>query len=430
MLLRAGVALSLPLVLTRCGAPEDRGGLVPDPDGLLDLPEGFTYRVLQSRGDAMTDGYLVPGAPDGMGCFPGPDAASWVLMRNHELGTGGDGPYRPDQSAPPEAYDPRVLGGVTRLVVDAETLAVRSSNLVLAGTARNCAGGTSPWGWLTCEEDVSEGHGYVFLTDPLAEAVRPPRRVRPWGRMNHEAAVVHPATGIAYLTEDREDACFYRFVPDAPDEMPDDAATGRLQALRIVGQLARDLNVDLAAGARLAAEWVDLPDPLAADDSLRRQGRDAGAAIFRRGEGVFLDGDAVLLCATTGGPQGAGQIWKYTPADGAGGELALVAQSEDRTRLDMPDNLCVAPWGDIVIAEDGADLRWPEEHLRVITPGGQIVNLARNARSQGEFAGVCFSPDASVLFCNLQRDGLTVAIRGPFEGLAARRGSSAASRKR
>src|SRR5690606_39903109 len=45
------------------------GPLVPDPAGLLDLPPGFSYRVLSSLGDPMDDGSTVPNAADGMGCF-------------------------------------------------------------------------------------------------------------------------------------------------------------------------------------------------------------------------------------------------------------------------------------------------------------------------------------------------------------------------
>ena len=37
--------------------------------GLIDLPQGFTYRVLSSLGEAMSDGGTVPDQADGMGCF-------------------------------------------------------------------------------------------------------------------------------------------------------------------------------------------------------------------------------------------------------------------------------------------------------------------------------------------------------------------------
>ena len=64
---------------------------------------------------------------------------------------------------------------MTRVVLDAATLTRVSSNQVLEGTSRNCAGGVSPWGWLSCEEDVSPDHGYVYLCSPSATKVRPAR---------------------------------------------------------------------------------------------------------------------------------------------------------------------------------------------------------------------------------------------------------------
>ena len=44
-----------------CSAPAYRpklkayGPLVEDPDGILDLPEGFTYKIISALGDKMTD---------------------------------------------------------------------------------------------------------------------------------------------------------------------------------------------------------------------------------------------------------------------------------------------------------------------------------------------------------------------------------------
>ncbi len=64
------------------------GPLRPDPAGLLDLPDGFSYRVLSRWGAQMDDGLLVPGLHDGMGCFPGPPGAppsAVTLLRNHEV---------------------------------------------------------------------------------------------------------------------------------------------------------------------------------------------------------------------------------------------------------------------------------------------------------------------------------------------------------
>jgi hypothetical protein len=419
-LLKAGTALALPWLLGRCGLPENEEGLRPDPDGILDLPEGFRYHLLERRGDPMSDGFRVPGQPDGMGCFAGPPGSNTlVLMRNHELEPGQDtlSPYTGARGRPTQAYRPgdNSPGGVSRVVVDATSFARVSSNLVLVGSSRNCAGGASPWGWLTCEESVTEGHGYVFLCDPLADSVQDAVRIPALGKMNHEAAVVDPTSFITYLTEDRGDGCFYRFVPESPGERLGPESRGRLQALRIEAEPRRDMNVGVEPGATFLADWVDLPRPGAEDDSLRAQGAERGAALFRRGEGIFFHEGSVYFCATTGGPESGGQLWRYTPSGLQGGTLRLLAQSRDRSVLDMPDNLCVAPWGDVVLAEDGADLRWPDEHLRILTPSGQVKNLARNAMGAGELAGVCLSPDGQALFVNMQGDGITLVITGPFQ---------------
>lgn len=420
-LLRAGASLALPFVLSRCNLPESTEGLRSDPAGILELPEGFSYRILERQGDPMDDGFRVPGKPDGMGCFAGPPGSNTlVLMRNHELEPGQDAMGPSPQGQPPTSlmYRPEDLspGGVSRVVVEASTFTRLSSNLVLAGSMRNCAGGSSPWGWLTCEETLEEGHGYVFLCDPAASSLRAPVPIPALGRMNHEAAVVDPETFVTYLTEDRGDSCFYRFVPETPGARLGLESRGRLQALRIASTFRRDMNAKVERGDTFPVDWVDLPDPGAEDDSLRQQGAGLGAALFRRGEGLFIHEGAVLFSATTGGPKAGGQIWRYQPSGPQGGTLELLAQADDRRRLDMPDNLCVAPWGDVVMAEDGDSPLLPDELLRILTPSGEVRNLARNMLgSGGEFAGVCFSPDGRALFANLQSDGLTVVITGPFQ---------------
>ena len=63
------------------------GPLRPDPEGLLDLPESFHYRVISRVGQDMDDGFVVPGRPDGMHAFPG-DGGRTILLRNHELNPG------------------------------------------------------------------------------------------------------------------------------------------------------------------------------------------------------------------------------------------------------------------------------------------------------------------------------------------------------
>jgi len=63
---------------------EGYGALIPDPKGMIDLPPGFRYQVISQAGETMSDGLLVPGKADGMGCFA-LDAERVLLVRNHEL---------------------------------------------------------------------------------------------------------------------------------------------------------------------------------------------------------------------------------------------------------------------------------------------------------------------------------------------------------
>ena len=408
-------AAALPFLFQRRLAPAAvRSPLVPDPRGILDLAPGLSYRIVDRTFDPMTDGHRVPACPDGMACFSGP-GDTWVLMRNHELGDNlALGPCR---GAPvPEAYDPRAAGGVTRVVLDARTGQRLSSNLVLAGTLRNCAGGASPWGWISCEETMESGHGYAFLCNTNTDRVLPAKRLTGYGRFRHEAAAVDPRTSIAYLTEDQGDGCIYRFLP-ADRRRP---FTGRLQALKHSQQPNYALSSSLEAGTSIPVSWVDVPEPDSRTDDLRHQAASAGAATLSRGEGIWFAGNVVYICSTDGGKAGRGQILALDVSQAERETIRLMVESPGAATLNMPDNITVAPWGDVIVAEDG----WGAAHLRAITPRGGIYDIARNAKSQGELAGVCFSPDGSTLFANMQLDGLTLAITGTFPGHSARRVAS------
>jgi secreted PhoX family phosphatase len=183
------------------------------------------------------------------------------------------------------------------------------------------------------------------------------------------------------------------------------------------GAAAFDAN-QLKLGQRLPIDWVDVDEPDPAEDNVRLQARARGAARFARTEGLWLSGSELYMCATLGGPIGRGQILRVEHT-AATPTLSVVAQSSDPNVLDMPDNITVSPNGELFVAEDGLE----GNSLRRVTRRGEVLEFARNRKSQSELTGPCFSPDGSTLFVNLQHDGLTLAVRGPFAALA---GQSAA----
>lgn len=441
------------------------GPLVPDPQGLLDLPAGFTYVALSTAisgavddarfSQKLTDGEPVPCLHDGMGAFEGPDGVT-ILVRNHELRP-GDFPRVDEARARP--YDPLGAGGTTTLWVDRERRLLRAFPS-LSGTFRNCAGGVTPWGsWLTCEEctympgprdatsqdqrsDVEKPHGYAFEVDARAEGLVEPVPLRAMGRFYREAVAVDPKTGFVYQSEDRDDGLLYRFRPRVivdrekkPKQLGlgDLAKGGVLEALRIIerpsARTQNRVSRDFETGSRFGVDWVTIPDvdppmdmerdptdpspdplrrrPRTAPGSVRGQGFQLGAAQFARVEGMIVHKGSLYFCATDGGKELAGQVWRLHLGRQ---ELTLMTEPDDRALIDGPDNLTVAPNGDLVVCEDGQG----ENFVVGITPAGRFYRIARNALNESELAGACFSPDRRTLFVNVQDPGITFAIRGPW----------------
>jgi hypothetical protein len=424
------------------------GALTPDPDGLFDLPPGFSYRIVSRAGEVMDDGLLTPGKMDGMACFAdGPDRV--ILVRNHELRSselarsafGADGALA-SKIAADKVYDripggAPISGGTTSLIWDLRQQRRVTQHLSLAGTAVNCAGGPTPRRtWLSCEEtellpgaDAEKSHGWVFEVPAdlrgLADAVP----ITGMGRFKHEATATDPRTGIVYLTEDFADGLFYRYLPNDPARLH---AGGRLQALGFAeGATADPRNWEHAfwkVGERRKVVWIDMDGVDSPGGDLRLRGQAKGAARFARGEGVwFGDGELFFTC-TSGGPTRDGQILRYRPSRQEGrpgekdrpGELQLFVESHDAAVMSMADNLAVAPWGHLVVCEDKYAGR---NALKGVTPKGRVYTIGCNAIApqhgapNSELAGVCFSPDGSTLFVNIYLPGTTLAITGPWKTL-------------
>jgi secreted PhoX family phosphatase len=263
-------------------------------------------------------------------------------------------------------------------------------------------------------------HGYVFEVPASATGMVEPVPLRDMGRFEHEACAVDPDSGVVFLTEDKHRSLFYRFIPTVPGKL---AQGGQLQALVIADRPSYDTRnwsqADLLeTGQWLETSWIDIEEPDSRDDDLRLRGFRDGAARFARGEGLCYAGGSIFVTCTIGGPARLGQVFEYRVSNAEGtadeslspGKLRLLAEATTDSLLRNADNLTMSPWGDLIVCEDTAD----HCGLVGIRPDGIQYRVADNSHTDSELAGVCFSPDGSVLFVNIQERGLTLAITGPW----------------
>ncbi|MEM7613303.1 MAG: alkaline phosphatase PhoX, partial [Pseudomonadota bacterium] len=359
-----------------------------DPQTQMRVPRGFQVREVARSGASPLPGsdYHWHGEPDGGAVFATPDGG-WIYVSNAEIDRWGE-------------------GGVGALRFSPEGVLVDGYS-ICGGTTNNCAGGPTPWGtWLSCEE--IDG-GLVFECDPMGarQAIARPAL----GTFRHEAAAVDPYHRHLYLTEDEYDGCLYRFTPASyPEDGTADLSAGRLQVATVVGS-------DVFATRKIS--WRDVPAPTALLNAASRSRgvptryQLSDVAHFSGGEGCWFHAGIVYFST-----KGDNRIWAV---DTRAGTLDIVYDRQRDRGLSPAvadvDNVTVSAGGDIVVAEDGAEMR-----LVVVGAGVQPWELVKVfGHHDSEITGPAFNPDGSRLYFSSQRgmagaemDGRTYEMRGPF----------------
>jgi hypothetical protein len=346
------------------------GPLGPADANGLRLPAGFTSRVVAVTGRQVgTTGYTWHALPDGGQCFPESDGG-WIYVSNSEVGSD--------------------RGGCSAIRF-APNGSIRSAYSILSGTSRNCSGGLTPWrSYLSCEE-TSSPPGQVYECNPYAPGngvLRPGL-----GSFNHEAAVIDPATGYVYLTEDEPDGRLYRFVPVRRGDL----SRGSLFAASLSGN---------------TVTWVPT--------SSSRPDRQATTTAFNGGEGMYV-GDGAVYFTTKGDKR----VWELTLRTN---RLVVLHDANGNA----PDNLNAVDAivvhhrsGDLFVAEDGGNMEVGV--IGLVGGQRQVASFLRVEGHRGsEVTGLAFSPDGRRLYFSSQRGsdgvtGVTWEVTGPFRNAPARR---------
>jgi hypothetical protein len=472
------VAGSLPTLAEPAAAHGSRqsgGGrpfppLVDDPNGILALPPGFSYKIVTREGvsDLSFGQGKTPAYHDGTGVVEA-GRNRLTIIQNHELTPNMNAYGVPHIDG--TVYDPGAAnaGGCTVIVTDRAGKAV-SEWVGISGTVRNCAGGVTPWGtWLTCEETFinagtawsangqtgvyQKDHGYAFEVLQAESKDQLPKPIKAFGRYEHEALAVEPTLKRVYLSEDSSgpNGLFYRWTAPAGVRLREGFANwlgdtaGTLEAMQIRlddDSILPDVSFLTSAqlGRPFKVTWIEVPERDARTTPVRKQFADGTVTRGKKFEGVWSTDEGCYIVnsfaiADTDLPAGAtkhdGMVWfyhyrdqtitlvTYFPHNAAAEGEGVFPKYADLT-FDGPDNVTVTPWGTLVLAEDGVRA----SHVLSAVPGGPTYAIARNMLSNGtsagsptysEFTGPTFSPDGKVLFVNIQAPGITLAITGPWE---------------
>ncbi|MFL5917484.1 MAG: alkaline phosphatase PhoX [Gaiellaceae bacterium] len=399
----------------------------PDPNGIINLPAGYSYTTLmtgcadQERSTESGLSFPTPEDPDGKALFQAPGGKMWLLVQ-HELTQPRQGDFQGDagkchvDEQTPGDNDSDGWGSISRLTLAKDGTTVLERELITTGLHDNCAATVTPWNtYLTNEEfpfinDPDLRSGWVWEIDPATGAEK---RLTGMGHFSHEQEA-YASDGSWYLTDDRGDARFiYRFVPDKHRDL----TTGELYGLAF-------------NKATMSGTWIGPLNPLDPDSDMRSRGFQPALWGFNKAEGMVgtassdgVGGNAVYFSESGVGAD-PGRIWRIDHLGNDGFVTGRVVVAGDFARLGRPDNLRFTDAGDLFIMEDHSASDFNRGATGNVNQTWVLPrheegaeNLILFGTTPDEATGPWFSFDNKLLYLSIQADpprvSHVIAIRHP-----------------
>jgi hypothetical protein len=458
----------------------------------LVVPQGYRYNPVRIYGDEIAPGVPFGYNADYIGYYPidwledGRSSTDGILTVNHEYNnpllqygytggpklqgqidleraTNGISIFRVQRQrngtwAFVQDSHNRMISGLTTLRLTgpvAGTAGVKGASEV-TGTVGNCSGGLTPWGTvLSCEENVDdyglpitsdgggagwnnyvkEHQGWVVEVDPY-NPNDVARKHTAMGKFRHENVAIRLSAGnrvVAYMGDDAQDSCVYKFVSAGTYDPKNREANLRLLE---TGKL---YAADYQSGKWLLVDYD-------AQQALKDAKKSDGSALFTSQADVLLDAKAaalairatpvdrpedieihpitghVYIALTNNARHGNfhGQIIRMVEANNDPEAMAFdwdfLAVGGPQSGFSSPDNLVFDPYGNLWMVTDISSSRVGTGIYKFQgnnamfffnTEGpnaGKAVQFA-SGPNECELTGPVWTPDGTTMFLSIQHPG-------------------------
>jgi len=416
----APVALALIAAFVATGAvakKRPKGPPLPDPAGIINLPAGYSYKVIATscvtpvRLTESGGTNVMPEDFDANVLVRGPEGRLWLLS-NHELTQPRPGDFQGDAAKchvdeqTPGDDDSDGWGSVSRITLGKDGSSVQLAEVITTGLHNLCAGALTPWkSYLTNEEfpfiaDPQQRSGWVWEINPRTGKAT---RATGMGRFSHEQEA---RVGKAWvLTDDRGNHQYlYKFVPNHARDL----TSGKLYGL-------------VFNRANNSGHWVgplNRLDPEA--DMIAKVGPPNDTNSFEKAEGVVRahTGNAVVFSESGSGPR-AGKVWLLSGINKKTVRGRVLVEG-NFAQMSRPDNLRFNGSGDLYILEDnGSALSNPlvggvNDIWILPKKSGALIHFASTTN---EPTGPWFAQGGKRLYLSLQgAPSRVIVIDGPKGG--------------